>query len=63
MKVTVNFQGPSQSRTANSGQMTATGDEIEARRLRTAALAEAETERRALADGCMRRRGWVKRVG
>ena len=63
MRVTVNFQGPGQSQTASPGQMTATADEMEARRLRTAALAEAETERQALAGACMLRRGWVKRVG
>ena len=43
--------------------MTMDGDELEAQKLRTAALAEAETERQAISDACMRRRGWVKRAG
>jgi hypothetical protein len=36
---------------------------MEAQRLRTAALKEAITERQALDDACMLRRGWVKNTG
>ena len=62
-KFDVNLQGDSQSRAAGSAQTTVTADELEAHRLRTAALAEAATERQAISDACMLRRGWVKRAG
>ncbi len=58
--VTVNVQGSGQSHIGDSGHMTMTGSEYEAQFLRTRALEQAETERGALANACMLRRGWVR---
>jgi hypothetical protein len=62
-RVTVNFRVSDQSGVGDSGQMTATGSEMEAKRIRTEALKEAITERQALNDACMLHRGWMERTG
>jgi hypothetical protein len=55
--VTVNVQGFDQSQIGESGHMTMTGTEAQAESIWTDALMQAETERRALANACMLRRG------
>jgi len=59
-RVNVNFRGFDQSQVGDSGQLTATGSEIEAQKIRIAALKEADTERQVLNDACMEQRGWMK---
>jgi hypothetical protein len=49
-----------QSQIGDSGHMTMTGREAQAQGIRTAAPMQAETERHALANACMLRRGWVR---